>query len=165
MNTIKIISFVVLLVCMFGLGVVSTNIYAQLQKEQPLSTGDSSTSVQTPQDRIKESQIKVYSNRVVLDVSNPEWASFTATGSMEPVLNEHSNAIEVIPKTENEIGVGDIISYKSEYATGIIIHRVVYKGQDEKGTYFVLKGDNNPTSDPGKIRFSQIQRVVVAIIY
>jgi hypothetical protein len=57
------------------------------------------------------------------------------------------------------------VSYKSVYATGNIIHRVVYKGQDEQGTYFIMKGDNLPTSDPGRVRFSQMERVVVGLIY
>ncbi len=159
---------IILIACVFLLGVFSTNIYAELNQEQPLSTANSQASqltIQTPPDKIKASQIKVYQSRVVLDIQNAEWASFTPTGSMEPVLNENSNAIEVVPKSEDEIEIGDICSYKSQYSSGSIIHRVVYKGQDEKGTYFVFKGDNNPASDPGRIRFDQIQRCVVAIVY
>lgn len=84
---------------------------------------------------------------------------------MERVLNEHSNAIEVSPESESEIQVGDIISYSSEYAEGTIIHRVARIGSDDKGWYCIAKGDNNPSEDPGRIRFSQIERVVIAIIY
>ncbi|RJQ17085.1 signal peptidase I [Candidatus Woesearchaeota archaeon] len=157
---------IIILILVFFLGVFSTSIYANLHKEMPLNTVQITEQVvKTPSDRIKENQIEVYSNRVVLDIKDPEWAMFTATGSMEPVLNENSHAIEVVPKSEDEIQVGDIVAYKSQYAEGTIIHRVVYKGNDEDGTYFVLKGDNNPTSDPGRVRFSQIKRVVVAIIY
>ncbi len=84
---------------------------------------------------------------------------------MEPVIFKGANALEITPKSEDDIKVGDIVSYKSEYAEGNIIHRVVYKGQDEKGIYFVMKGDNLPTSDPGRVRFSQMQRVVIGLVY
>jgi hypothetical protein len=119
----------------------------------------------SPSDRISESQIYVTNDKVIIAVKNSEWASFTPTHSMEPVLNEHSNAIEVSPKSESEINVGDIVSYNSEYSDGTIIHRVARIGYDDKGWYCIAKGDNNPSEDPGKIRFSQIERVVVAIIY
>jgi len=124
-----------------------------------------STEQPSPSDHIKEKQIEVYSDRIILDIQNAEWAAFTNTNSMDPIIDEHANAIELIPESEVDIEVGDIVSYESEYATGTIIHRVVYKGQDEQGIYFVMKGDNNPTNDPGKIRFNQIKRYVVAIIY
>jgi len=84
---------------------------------------------------------------------------------MDPVLDEKANAIEIIPKSNNNIHVGDIISYKSDYADGTIIHRVIRIGNDEKGWYCIVKGDNNQSPDPGKIRFNQIKRVLVAIIY
>ncbi|MEM4397868.1 MAG: hypothetical protein QW757_04570 [Candidatus Woesearchaeota archaeon] len=84
---------------------------------------------------------------------------------MDPVIDVGANAIQVIPKTEADIHVGDIISYVSDYADGIIIHRVIEIGYDEKGWYAIAKGDNNQRNDPGKIRFNQIKRVVVAIIY
>ena len=84
---------------------------------------------------------------------------------MEPVITAGANAIEVVPESADDIQVGDIVSYRSTYADGTIIHRVVYKGQDEDGTYFIMKGDNLPTSDPGRVRFGQIERVVVAIVY
>jgi len=118
-----------------------------------------------PVDRIKENQIQVFNDKVVIYLHNAEWASFTPTGSMEPVLNEYANAIQIIPKSEKDINVGDIISYESEYAEGIIIHRVVEVGYDKEGWYCIAKGDNNPKKDPGKIRFPQIKRVLVAIIY
>ncbi|MCX6709821.1 MAG: hypothetical protein NTV63_02595 [Candidatus Woesearchaeota archaeon] len=120
---------------------------------------------QAPADRISESQIYVFNDKIIINLKNAEWASFTPTHSMEPVLNENSNAIEIVPVSEDEIKIGDIISYESEYAEGTIIHRVAKIGNDENGWYCIAKGDNNPSEDPGRIRFSQIRRVVVAIIY
>ena len=181
---------VLLIICVFFLGVIATNIYsyyasAQTIVQQPDNSGaggyeyqtgsvlnramamlqDTTSEVASPGNRVPEDQIIVTNDKVVLNIKDAEWASFTPTHSMDPVLDAGDHAIEVIPQSENNIQVGDIVAYKSDYADGTIIHRVVFKGQDEKGTYFVLKGDNNPTNDPGKVRFSQIKRVVVAIIY
>lgn len=119
----------------------------------------------SPMDYFSEEQIKVYKDRVILNAENIQWASFEDTKSMLPIINNESNALQIVPKCPEEIQLGDIISYISKYSDGIIIHRVVFIGTDENGTYFILKGDNNPSSDPGKIRCSQIQRKVVAIIY
>ncbi|MDP2750014.1 MAG: signal peptidase I [Nanoarchaeota archaeon] len=133
----------------------------------PLSFSGNSIAVEknSPADRIKQSDIHVLNDKVVIDIENPEWAMFTDTNSMDPLFDSGSNAIELVPKSEQEIQAGDIVSYKSEYADGIIIHRVAKIGTDEDGWFAVMKGDNNPTADPGKVRFDQIQRVVVAIVY
>lgn len=159
-----------MLAIIFALGFLSSNIYAAINTENPQQLqkpiDDTTTDeIPSPNDWINENQILVYNSQVVLDLKNAEWATFTDTHSMEPVLSSRANAIEVRPKTADDIKVGDIVSYKSEYAEGTIIHRVIEKNEDEQGVYFILKGDNNPTQDPGKIRFEQIQRVVVAIVY
>ncbi|MGV8169466.1 MAG: hypothetical protein ACP5N3_05405 [Candidatus Nanoarchaeia archaeon] len=119
----------------------------------------------SPENYFTEEQIKVYKDRVVLDAENLQWASFEDTKSMLPVINKDTNALQRVPKCPEEIAVGDIVSYDSDYSDSIIIHRVAFIGEDEEGVYFVMKGDNNPTSDPGKVRCFQIQREVVAVIY
>ncbi len=118
----------------------------------------------SPHDWIKQERIRVYDNKVIIYINNPEWAMFTNTNSMDPVLDETANAIEIVPKGEKDIHVGDIASYKSR-SGGVIIHRVIKTGTDDKGWYATFKGDNNPVADPERVRFSQIERVVVAIIY
>ncbi|MBU1111305.1 MAG: signal peptidase I [Nanoarchaeota archaeon] len=119
----------------------------------------------SPGDRIKEDQIKVYEDRVVIQIANAKWAGFTDTNSMDPLLDEESNAIQVIPESADEIQVGDIITYESSLFDGMVIHRVILIGEDEEGTYFIAKGDNNPDPDPEKIRFNQIRRILVGILY
>lgn len=118
-----------------------------------------------PKDRVPEKAIAVYGDRVVLDIQGAQWSTFTDTNSMDPVIDKGTNAIQLPPESPDDIEVGDIISYHPENHDGTIIHRVVQKGEDEQGVYFIAKGDNLPTTDPGRIRFEQIQRVVVAIIY
>ena len=180
---------VLLLICVFLLGIVATNLYAhyaaaqsdfsiiynedgsyEYQTESTLSRAlamltDPVDEKPSPKDRISEDQIRVTKDRIEINLKDAQWASFTDTNSMDPIIDSEAHAIEIIPEKEKDIQVGDIVAYESEYADGSTIHRVIYKGEDEKGTYFIMKGDNNPTSDPGRVRFSQITRVVVAIIY
>jgi hypothetical protein len=119
----------------------------------------------SPYDRVPESKILVEKDKIVINVPNAQWSKFTDTNSMDPVIDEGANAIQIVPTDRSQIHVGDIVSYESDYAEGIIIHRVIEIGYDEKGWYCIMKGDNNPNNDPGKVRFSQIRRVVIAIIY
>lgn len=119
----------------------------------------------SPFDRVRDDQVLVYDDYVILDIQNTEWAIFTDTNSMDPVIDQGAAAIEIIPLSADELHVGDIVSYKSEFAEGIIIHRVVEIGEDDDGWYARFKGDNNANIDPGKVRFDQVQRIVIAIIY
>lgn len=151
--------------------------YDQNEEKDIENTKPSTSTTQTPKNNydekyipsptnfFEEEQILVYNDRVQLDANNILWASFTDTKSMLPTLNKDSNALQIVPDCPEDIALGDIISYKSKYADGIIIHRVIHIDEDKDGIYFVLKGDNNPTSDPGKIRCNQIDRKVVAVIY
>lgn len=131
----------------------------KLQNEQETKDNPS------PHNWISKEQIFVYDDEVVIKVKNPEWAIFTDTKSMDPVIDSTSKAIEVVPNSEADILVGDIVAYKSKYKNGVITHRVVGIGNDDNGWYAMLKGDNNNDVDPEKVRFKQIKRVVVAIIY
>ncbi|MFH2020490.1 MAG: S26 family signal peptidase [archaeon] len=119
----------------------------------------------SPYDWVPENKISVEKERIVVNIEGAQWSKFTDTNSMDPVIDEGANAIQIVPKDLGQIHVGDIVSYESDYADGTIIHRVVEIGYDDIGWYCLMKGDNNSNNDPGKIRFSQIRRVVVAIIY
>ncbi len=117
----------------------------------------------SPGDKIKESQIKVYDDKIILDIENAVWASIKDTRSMEPFLNKDSHSIEVSPESTEDIAVGDIISYSLQDI--VIIHRVVEIGEDEEGWYVFTKGDNLENRDEEKVRFEQIKGVVVGVLY
>ena len=118
----------------------------------------------SPFDRVKEDQIEVYDDKIVINLKNAEWAKFTDTNSMDPVIDAGANAIEIRPVSEEDVHVGDIISYDDGNGD-IIIHRVADIGNDQYGWYAITKGDNAPTADAGKVRFYQVERVVAVIIY
>ncbi|RMF06772.1 hypothetical protein D6764_01485 [Candidatus Woesearchaeota archaeon] len=117
----------------------------------------------SPADRIKEDQIKVYNDRIVIELEGARWAKFTDTNSMDPVIDKEANAIQVVPEDPDTIQEGDIISY--EYDGRTIIHRVIRTGYDDNGWYAITKGDNIKEPDPEKVRFSQVKKIVVGILY
>ncbi len=145
---------IVLAIALGGLSLTETQLPAALLGGQENSS---------PSDWVKENQIQVYPHYVVLDIPGVKWAGFTNTNSMDPFIDETANAIEVMPADPDAIKVGDVISYQTAY--GVLIHRVINKGYDEQGIYYVVKGDNNHFSDPFKVRFDEVQGVVVAVIY
>ncbi len=119
----------------------------------------------SPADRIPKESINVNSDEVIIDIKNPRWSKFKDTKSMDPVLDKGAHGIHIVPDSPSEIIEGDIIAYKPKTMNGTIIHRVIKIGHDDKGIYYILKGDNNPSPDPHKVRFEQVERVLVAIIY
>jgi len=118
--------------------------------------------VQAPSDWVKSEQIEVYEDRIVINVEHASLSRYADTGSMKPVLDFNSNGIRIKPESEQDINVGDIVSFN--YQGSLIVHRVVAKGTDEEGVYFITKGDNNSVSD-GKIRFEDIEYVTVGLIW
>lgn len=130
----------------------------------------------SPGDTISEQDIRVYRNNVqvdlqdqdgndwllLMDLDDPSWSTFTDTNSMDPVFDIEANTVRIKVPADS-LQVGDIVSYQKD--DRIIIHRIVHIDTDEDGLYFVLKGDNNPASDPGKVRPEQILGKVVAIFY
>jgi|SRR3989344_3902087 len=117
----------------------------------------------SPSNWVKEEQIKVFKDQVILDIPGATWAKFTDTNSMDPFIDENSNAIEIHPVNPDSIQIGDVISYQTSY--GILIHRVIEKNEDENGFYYLVKGDNNTIRDPFQVRYEDVKGVVVAVVY
>jgi hypothetical protein len=118
--------------------------------------------IRSPGNWIDKDDIIIFEEGVILNISNASLSSYAETGSMKPFLDHNSNGIRIKPRAGDEIGVGDIISYR--FFDGLLIHRVIEKGVDEKGIYFIAKGDDNLIRDH-KIRFEEIEWVTIAIIY
>jgi signal peptidase I len=151
---VKQISFLFILTVLFFL-IINTLAFEDL--------GLTSATISSPGEWVKDEQILVYNDKVILDIPNATWVGFTDTKSMEPFFDHKSNALEIKPQSPDEIIIGDIISYQGK--TGVIIHRVIEKNVDNEGIYFVVKGDNNKVKDQQKVRFEDIKGVVVAVIY
>ncbi len=120
---------------------------------------------ESPQDRIKDADVNVYGSRVIINIENAKSRKFIDSNSMDPLIDEGTTTIEAKPKNAAEIKVGDIIAYDVKGYDYAFVHRVVGIGNDEKGVYFITKGDNYWKEDPDKVRFSQIEGIIVGILY
>ncbi len=130
------------------------------------TTVDTKADLASPKDRVDVDDILVYNGKVVLNgLDNVHIGVFTNTKSMDPVFDTEANTIEIRPSSFDELEIGDIVSYHSNIADSIVIHRIIGFGEDKDGRYAILKGDNNSSQDPEKVRFSQIKGVVVAVVY
>ena len=118
--------------------------------------------MRAPHDFVNPEDIEVYPEKIVINIKNYTISKYKDSGSMIPVLGEGANGVGITPKSEKDIHIGDIITFKQ--GNSFIVHRVIEEGIDDYGIFFITKGDNNDFDD-GKIRFSQIESVLVAIIY
>jgi len=116
----------------------------------------------SPSDHLGEEQISVFGSRVMINIENVSWATFTDTNSMDPVLDEGANTLEIKPAGPESVNPGDIISYR--HGSDVLIHRVAETGEDDLGWYCLVKGDNSKDL-PAMVRFSDINGLVVGILY
>jgi len=130
--------------------------------EVPFATGFASYDSSAPNDWVSDDDIIVFDDKVVLRISGVTLSSYADSGSMKPVFDEGANGIRVVPESVDDVEVGDIVSYR--FDSFLIVHRVVEKGVDSEGVYFITQGDNNIFSDD-KIRFEDIEYVTVGVIW
>ena len=70
------------------------------------------------------------------------------TNSMYPTFNETSKLTVQRVHPDTILNVGDIIEFKVPKDFGcIMIHRIIKIGEDNKGIYYITKGDNILLSD------------------
>lgn len=122
--------------------------------------------VEFPQDRINGENFYMDGDEIVIRniayLVDDLYFTSRGTGSMYPLLDEGAETIIARPP-ENEIYEGDIITFRTD--DGLTVHRVVERGYDEKGLYFITKGDNNGITDDYKIRYENIEGVIIAVFY
>jgi len=100
-------------------------------------------------------------NNIGLDKLKVWIPTIPDTNSMDPNFDhEHNNILIAGADEANQkklvdfLKIGDIAVYRSPrmYA----IHRIVDIGEDDKGIYFIFKGDNNYARDLYKVRTKEI---------
>ena len=116
-----------------------------------------------PADHIKEYQLEVYPDKIIIHLQNPSLTRYLPTNSMIPTLSSTSQGIEVPLTNKNQLHKGDIIAYQT--TEGLIVHRIIELGNDKEGLYVKTKGDNNKYPDPYKVRMSQIKYVTLGVIF
>lgn len=133
-----------------------------LDKESPFLIGLGSTN-QQPSDWITSNNIEVHNDKVIIYVKDASLSQYANSGSMQPTFGDNANGIRIKPESANQINIGDIITYDNGNGL-LIVHRVVAKGTDSNGIYFVTKGDNNSETD-GKVYWSQVRYVTIGVVY
>ena len=151
----------IIVILVFFLGLIANSLVNSVTYV-PYST--SAVEQISPADHITLKHINLYEDKLVLNLDNMKLVSFEDTNSMDPVIDVRSNAIEIMPKSPSDIGVGDIISFKTESGQ-IFIHRVVAISSDSEGIYYLTKGDNNKELDPVRVRFANVVGLLVGILY
>ena len=116
--------------------------------------------VYAPGDWIGTDELELTQNSLILHIPGLSLSSYEPTGSMKPLFDDESNGIRIVPENQDQINVGDIITFGEEH----IVHRVIEKGEDQEGIWFLTQGDNNTLSDD-KIRFKEIKYVTIGILY
>lgn len=161
----KIISPVSYILIMFIIITISLFIIFYSNDNIEFSLNSGAKERGSPYDRINLKDIVVKDGFIKIKLDNIRIVRVADTNSMDPVIDDSSEVIEIIPKSEIELKIGDIISYYSKEFNTMIIHRIIDIGEDDEGWYAICKGDNNKVKDPEKIRFWQIRGVVVGILY
>jgi len=149
---------VVIIVFILGWFLNSLIGFTGIHEEKPFSGLSEKDS---PYDRLSETDLELSERRLVVHHSGIVLASYTDTNSMDPLLDDKSTGIEIIPEKEDEIRTGDVVSYESD--EGLIPHRVISTGYDTQGWYALVKGDNSKEIE--KIRFNQVRYVLIGVLY
>lgn len=98
---------------------------------------------------------------------NPKFALYTIiSGSMEPAIKVYDVIFVVGPDNQEDVKVGDVISYNSSnFKQGEMIsvtHRVIEIVVDKEGNYnYYTKGDNTFVKDPDPVVFDDISGVLM----
>jgi len=115
-----------------------------------------------PHNRIDNPNMALESNKLIV---YGEYRLGSSVGkSMFPLFFRNATSIDIIPSLPDEVYIGDVITFnnnKDEY----ICHRVVGIKEDKQGIYFITKGDNNYIKDKYKVRFKDIERVTVGVLW
>lgn len=161
---------IVLVILGVLIGIISTFLLVNLRInfQKPFSINSLSFSEvgyekASPSDFISENQIDIYSDKIIIWIKDASLAYYADTNSMDPVLDVEANGIDIVPKSEEDLHVGDIIVF--EHGKDSIVHRIVEISQDKKGWYCITKGDNSETDDGIKVRFDMIEYKIVGVLY
>jgi len=154
---------ILLITLVFMLGWTSSYVYSGSSLENPSSF--ISKELISPHDRVGEDDVYIFQNQIIIDISDAYGAIYADTNSMDPVLDDGAIGLEIIPTSEQDIFVGDIVTFRSSWSNSLIVHRVIMVGQDDQGWYCVTKGDNSIFTDPGKLRFEDIEYLLIGVLY
>ncbi len=154
---------ILLITLVFMLGWTSSYVYSGTSLENPSSFV--SDELISPQSRISEDDVYIFGDHILIEISDASGAIYADTNSMDPVLDDGAIGLEIVPSSEDSIHIGDIVSFRTYWSNSLIVHRVIMIGEDDQGWYCITKGDNSAFTDPGKLRFEDIEYVLIGVLY
>ncbi len=154
---------ILLISLVFLIGWTSSYVYSGSSFENPSSFV--SKELISPQDRVSEDDVYIFQNQIIIDIEGVSGAIYADTNSMDPLLDDGAIGLEIVPSSEDNIFVGDVVSFKTSWSNNLIVHRVIMIGEDDDGWYCVTKGDNSVFTDPGKLRFEDIEYLLIGVLY
>ncbi|MEN4006639.1 MAG: signal peptidase I [Methanobacteriaceae archaeon] len=111
---------------------------------------------------MKIKEIATYIVIILVGIIVAQHMNVVVSGSMEPVLQRGD--IVIVDNNPDTAYVGDIIVYRATWSPKPVIHRIIYIGKTPEGdTFFVTKGDNNPSPDPVVVHPDQVISKAVSI--
>ncbi|MDI6820247.1 MAG: signal peptidase I [Candidatus Hodarchaeaceae archaeon] len=100
---------------------------------------------------------------LALNTESPMMA--VVSNSMKPTFERGDLLLIRGVSSPAEIAIGDIIVFRSEHQSALIVHRVIEKIIDENGrVWFKTQGDANPGPDPTPVRPEDIKGKVTFMI-
>lgn len=117
-----------------------------------------------PFPRIPFNKIVWNDNMICVNISNLTLGTYTNTNSMIPVLDYGHYGVYYTPEFPQEVYEGDIVAFKLPNISYNVIHRISKIGYDQEDWYAIVRGDRFP-SRKDKIRWHQIEKVLIAILY
>lgn len=115
-------------------------------------------------DRIRVGDIIITTTQLVLS-GKYNLVEYKNTDSMLPLLDYGSTGIQIKVTEETELVIGDVVSYRIEDSESRVVHRIIDAGIDSQGVYYITKGDNVNEADSVRVRRSQIEKVLVGVLW
>lgn len=134
-------------------------------KQVPLGSNGDINVVKSPHDIVKDSEIEIQKDKVIIYKNGITGAVFLDTKSMEPSFGHGSTGLDIKVDNEEDIKIGDVVVYKPEWNENLLIpHRVIgISSNDDGSKIFHVKGDNDRAVE--KVTFDQIKYLQIGIIY
>ncbi len=126
----------------------------------PFSSLDSVKERDTPKDRIKEEDIQLRHNSVIINIPGASLSKLDDKSSRESLFSSHSEGLVMNVSSPSELKAGDIVSYFSPSKQMMVYGRISHIGEDKEGWYAQFSSEGRR-----RIRFNRIEKVVVAVLY
>jgi signal peptidase len=93
----------------------------------------------------------------------PIYPSVIATGSMEPMIKPGDVIlVKKVDRNDVKVSINDVIQFDRDNI--LISHRIIEIGEDEEGTYYTTKGDNNSTADSRKVKPQEVRGKIILVV-